>query len=333
MKKLFISLILCLSLFSLSACSEKTESLSQDFFAMDTYMSISLDGTDVQTVITECQTAVFGLEALISRTIETSDVYKLNHAEGEVVTVSDVTYEILEISLECSEKTAGAFDITICPITDLWAIGTTDAHVPSSEEIENALESVSYKNIVLLGDNQVQLLNGAQIDLGAVGKGYAADMLIEILEENDITRGVISLAGNIYVYGEKADGSLWNIGIADPDDSSEINITVQTSFNSIVTTGAYERYFEEDAVIYHHIFDTSTGYPTTADIKSVTVISKSSSLADIYATALFAMGYDEAVAFAETEDTIDVVIIRDDDTVFVSEGLSVEMADKYVLAE
>lgn len=320
-----------LILFSLTSCKANEKELSADFFAMDTYMSISATSSDPTTAIEESQTAIFNLESLISRTNESSDIYLLNNSDGEVVTVSDETYEILSLAIECAEKTDGAFDPTICKLTDLWAIGTENQRIPSDEEILEALETVSYKNIVLLGDNKVQLLNGAQIDLGAVGKGYAADMLAVIYQENDITRGVIALAGNIYVYGEKSDGSLWNIGVTDPDNTGEVNITVSLSQNSIVTTGAYERYFVEDGEIYHHIFDSKTGYPVESDIKSVTVISPNSALADIYSTALFVMGYDKAIEFSESEDEIDVIIINDNDKVYVSPNILefVSLGDKY----
>ncbi len=327
MKKIIPILLI---IFSLTACSAevKATDASLDFFAMDTYMSISANAVDAQTIIEESYAVVTEIENYISRTNENSDIYKLNNSGGEVVEVSEITYEILTIALEYAQNTDGIFDPTICAVTDLWCIGSENARVPSDEEIQTALETVSYENIVLLGDNQVQLLNGAQIDLGAVGKGYAADMIVEIYEENNVNYGVISLSGNIYVYGEKADGSLWNIGITDPDDTSEVNIAVQSSQNSLVTTGAYERYFEQDGIVYHHIFDTSTGYPTDEDIKSVTVVSENSTLADIYATALFAMGYDDAIIFAESEG-IDVVIIRENDEVYYSENLTVTLGDKY----
>lgn len=332
MKKIIPIIVILFSLTAcLTACTaevETTES-SLDFFAMDTYMSISVTAVNSDEVITEAFSIVNEIDNAISRTNETSDIYILNNSDGEIVEVSDITYEILTIAIECAVETNGAFDPTICAVTDLWSIGSEDARVPTDEEITTTLATVSYENIILLSDNQVQLLNGAQIDLGAVGKGYAADMIVEIYEENDAARGVISLSGNIYVYGEKESGDLWSIGITDPDDTDEINIAIQTAQNSIVTTGTYERYFEEDGVIYHHIFNTSTGYPTDEDIKSVTVISESSTLADIYATALFAMGYDEAILFAENNDEIDVVIIRDDDTVYYSDGLSVTLGDKY----
>lgn len=325
------SVLILTILTTLIACSKEAdmteESLS--FFAMDTYMSLSATGDEPDAVLLECEEMVLLIEEEISRTDENSDIYILNHSNGEAVTVSDMVYEILTIAVTCAEQTNGAFDPTICAITDLWGIGTEDARVPSEEEISNALATVSYENILLLEDNQVQLLNGAQVDLGAVGKGYAADILIEIYENHNIVRGVISLAGNIYVYGEKESGDFWSVGIIDPDNVDEISIALQTTQNSVVTTGAYERYFEEDGIIYHHIFDSASGYPTDEDIKSVTVISEHSTLADIYATALFAMGYEDAISFVEAHDEIDVIIIRDNDFVYYSEGLAVTLDDKY----
>ncbi len=330
MKKIIVLFAIILFLTACNSGDENIE-VSKDFFAMDTYMSLSATSVSPETALDESYHMILEIENLISRTNEESDIYRLNQSNGAVVVVSDLTYEILSIAVECAEKTEGAFDPTICAITDLWGIGTEEAAVPTEEEIGLALETVSYENIVLLGENQVQLLNGAQVALGARGKGYAADQVVEIYEENEILYGVISLSGNVYVYGEKVDGSLWNIGITDPDDTSEISITLQTQQTSIVTTGAYERYFEEDGIIYHHIFDAETGYPCETDIKSVTVISENSTIADIYATALFVMGYEEAIAFAQGIEEMSVIIVNEKDEVYVSDAVKdyVILGEKY----
>lgn len=318
MKKIIIFLLIALSL---TGCSEEEETLTKDIFAMDTYMSLSATGAQAAELLEVATQTITQIEADISRTDPDSDIYALNHSDGTPVTVSDTTYEILTTALACAVETEGAFDPTICAVTDLWGIGSEDARVPSQEEIDAALATVSYENILLLDGKQVQLLNGAQLDLGAVGKGYAADVLIDLYEAYQLTRGVISLAGNIYVYGEKDDGSLWNIGVTNPDNTTEVSITLQTAQASIVTTGAYERYFEEDGMIYHHVFDSTTGYPTTEDLKSVTVISQNSTIADIYATALFAMGYEEAVAFDETHEDISLILINDQNQVYLSPSI------------
>ncbi|MFI3214800.1 MAG: FAD:protein FMN transferase [Eubacteriales bacterium] len=325
--KRFILLLLILCFLTGCYSGEKATDASMDFFAMDTYMSISANAVNAQQVVDESYEIVKEIESAISRTDESSDIYRLNHSEGKIIEVSDITYELLVTAIKCAQKTDGAFEPTICAVTDLWSIGTENARVPEEDEIIKALETVSYENIVLMESNQVQLLNGAQIDLGAVGKGYAADKIVGIYKEHDVVYGVISLAGNIYVYGEKDDGSLWKIGIQDPDDTSEINITLQTEETSVVTTGAYERYFEENGVVYHHIFDSDTGYPTKKDIKSVTVLCDNSMLADIYATALFAMGYEDAIDFVESEDDMDVIIIRENDDVYYSEDLIVTLGE------
>lgn len=326
-------LVLFILLLTIVGCSEQEETIeaSTDFFAMDTYMSLSATGVEAEAAIEASVNYIQELESVISRTDESSEIYAINHSDGEIVTVSDLTYEIITIAVECAENTDGKFDPTICAITDLWGIGTEEQGIPNEEDIATALETVSYENIILLEDNGVQLLNGAQIDLGAVGKGYAADAIRDIYEEYDIESGIIALGGNLYMIGEKSEDVSWSVGIVDPDQTDEYNIGVQVVNKSVVTTGAYERYFEEDGKIYHHIFDTETGYPTEKDIKSVTIISTNSTLADIYATALFAMGYDEAVKFIENEPEIEAILIREDDQVYVSSGLegSVTLDEKY----
>lgn len=332
-KSRIISIICVVFILStlMSGCSQGVEEAQVDFFAMDTYMSLSATGTGAQEVVEEGQVLIQEIESLISRTEESSEIYALNHSNGAVVTVSDTTYEIIRIAVECAKKTDGAFDPTICAITDLWGIGTEAEGIPSAEAIEAALETVSYENVVLLEDNGVQLLHGAQIDLGGIGKGYAADVLRACYESYQIECGMIVLGGNVYMVGEKETDTPWSVGVVDPDQTDAYNIGVQVVDESVVTTGAYERYFEEDGVVYHHIFNTTTGYPTEEDIKSVTVVSQCSTLADIYATALFAMGYEDAIAFAEAEPEIEVILIRDTNEVYVSSGLkdSVTLDDKY----
>lgn len=327
--------VMLVGMFLLVGCSQNTKETSVDFFAMDTYMSLSATGASSEETISQSRAFVEELEAMISRTNETSEIYELNHSNGEIVTVSDTTYEIIRIAVECAEQTDGVFDPTVCAITDLWGIGTENARVPSEEEIAEALETVSYKNIVLLEENGVQLLEGAQIDLGAIGKGYAADEIRAIYEDNAIEKGIIALGGNVYMVGEKEQNTSWSVGIVDPDADGEYSIGVQVVDKSVVTTGAYERYFEQDGVIYHHIFNTQTGYPTEQDVKSVTVVSENSTLADIYATALFAMGYEEAISFVNHQESLEVIIIRDDNQVYASAGIrdSVTLDEKYVLDE
>ena len=218
--------------------------------------------------------------------------------------------------------TNGAFDPTMAPLTDLWGIGTDNARVPAQSEIDEALTHVGYQNVKLLGNNQVQLLNGAQVDLGGIGKGYAGDIVHEMAESDtsDQWHVLARLSGNIEMYGGKtADSGTdnWNIGIADPDDNTDSIAVVSLRDGSVVTSGDYERFFEKDGKRYHHIFDPATGYPADSGLRGVTVIDPCSTKADALTTALFVMGLDKGMKFCE-ENEIAAVFITSDKQVYTT---------------
>ena len=161
---------------------------------------------------------------------------------------------------------------------------------------------------------------GTRIDLGGIGKGYAADHVVEILRKHGVERALVSLGGNIYAVGSKEKGLNWTIAITDPDDEQAYLGTLSVSDTSVVTSGDYERYFEQDGKRYCHIFDSTTGYPAETDLLSVTVVSPNSTEADGYTTALFVMGHDKAVEFCE-KNGIQAVLVCDDHTIYVTDDL------------
>ena len=169
-------LLLALSGCGSSGSSTQLYTTTEDFFAMDTYMSVDVSSekseSAAEDMAVKIEQRVNQLDAALSRTQQAGDLYKLNHANGQPTEVSDDTYTALEKALEYAEMTNGAFDPTMAPLTDLWGIGTDNARVPAQSEIDEALTHVGYQNVKLLGNNQVQLLNGAQVDLGGIGKGY-----------------------------------------------------------------------------------------------------------------------------------------------------------------
>ena len=308
---------IALALTFLAGCG--TTEYSTDFFAMNTVMRITGRGTSAQETVVAAEQAVNALDRLLSRTREESEIWALNHAGGAWVEVSDETLAVLTTALTVAEQTDGAYDPTVAPLTDLWQIGTEDAHVPTRAAIDDALRTVDYHNVEVDGSH-VRLLNGAQLDLGGVAKGWAGG---NVLDPDSLTGGLLELGGNISCFGEKKGGStVWTVGVADPDASSELMATLKLENACAVTTGDYERYFEENGVRYHHVFDPETGYPADTGLRSVTVVMDyaDGGLADGYSTALFVMGLDEGLDFCAAHG-LSAVFITDDKTVYVTDAL------------
>lgn len=321
MKRRWVSVIaMLLFAFLLTGCEA-----SQSFYAMDTAMNISAYGLHAQDAVNESISYINELEAAISRTRAESDIAKLNDAQGEPVELSEQAADILSEALRLAQQTDGYFDPTIAPLSDLWGIGTEHAAVPAQTDIDKILPYIGYKTVQLKG-NTALLAANIGIDLGGIGKGYAADQVAAILKQKGIKQALVSLGGNVYVIGEKEKGTPWSVGITDPDDESTYFGILSVSDTSVVTSGDYERYFEQNGKRYCHIFDPKTGYPAETDLRSVTVVSQKSVEADAYTTALFVMGFEKAKAFCQTHH-IDAVFMRKDHTVYVTDGLK----DKFSL--
>lgn len=316
MKKRLIGFLTLLPML-LCGCGE--QQAQQEFYAMDTYMSITAYGKNPQQAVTDCVQYINALEADISRTREDSDLSAVNAAQGQPCQPSEQTMDILRESLELAQQTDGAFDPTIAPLIDLWQISPEQTEIPAQADIDAAKAKVGYQRVKLTADS-VQMEPDMKLDLGGIGKGYAADHVASMLREAGIQRALIALGGNIYVIGEKEKGIPWTAGITDPDDPQSYFATLSVTDTSIVTSGDYERYFEKDGKRYCHIFDPETGYPAETDLRSATVVMPESAKADAYSTALFVMGYDKAKAYCE-QNGIQAVLVRSDHTVYASDGL------------
>lgn len=280
-------------------------------FAADTCAAIEIEGMLKQ----KCK----HYENLFSRTISTSDVGRLNEAQGEWTSISRETYGLIQQALFYCEKTSGLFDISIAPLVELWNF--KNKQVPCIKAVQKALELVSWKNIELPQENNsdtkffVRLANpDAAIDLGGIAKGYIADALGKALQKYGIKNYLINLGGNILCSGVREDGKPWVVGIKNPgqyfakntlDNSKKVILQSLHVHNaSIVTSGIYERYFEKDGQIYHHIIDPRTGNPAQTDVASVTVCAKRSIDAEGFSTPFLIMGSKMGVAFAKNQPEI-----------------------------
>ena len=280
----------------------KGKSLNKDGYYFDTYVNLTVYSSKDSKYLDECLKMCERYDTLFSPSIEGSDVYNINHAAGESVKVDPETYYLLQRAIEFCEETDGAVDITIAPLMDTWGLShesgilseagiTENKSKPSDIKVQDALKNVDYRNVILEDDYTVRLKNPeTRIDLGFIAKGYIADKLKEYLVSKDVKSAIISLGGNVVVIGTKPDGSDYNIGIKDPDNSGEIIESLKANNSSVVTSGTYERYVEYDGIKYHHILDTATGYPVDNGIKSVTVLSDSSLEGDALSTVCLILG-------------------------------------------
>lgn len=294
MYKKIVCLVLCVLIgTSFFGCSEKKASSTE--FALNTVITITAYGEKSAEAVNAAFTEIKRIENMLSSHIETSDISKINNgAHLAPVEVSGETAEILRKALEMSEKTYGAFDITVKPLTDLWNITAEDPKVPTDEELKSTLSVVGYENIVINGNLVSFAKEGMKIDLGGAAKGYCADRAADILKSYGIKNAILDLGGNVYALGKNEQGKNWRIGLQDPSKDRGKHFTIEElSDMTAVTSGSYERYFEKNGKIYHHILNPDTGSPADSGLISVTVISDNSFEADMLSTAIFVMGAEE----------------------------------------
>ena len=266
-------------------------------------------------------------EALLSKTVEGSDVWKINHAEGQPVTVSDDTRVILETALELGDASGGRLDVTIAPVVSLWDFTGENPTLPDKEEVAAAMKNVDYRQIKL-DDNVVTIPAGYSIDLGAIAKGYIADQVAVFLKQKGVHHGLLNFGGNVVVIGDKPDGSPWSVGIQDPDEETGTYLTaIQVIDRSVVTSGIYERGFDLNGVRYHHILDTDNGWPLQNDLASVTIVSESSMLGDALSTSCLALGYEDALALLQHYPEAEALFISRDGVINATEGAAEMLLD------
>ena len=303
--------------------ADKTDSESITDTAMGTDCSVRVygsDGTakDIMDMLSDIE------NKYLSWRIEGSDIANINEnaSESEPVMPSKWTYSYLENVLDLARKSSGAFDPTLGRVSQLWNLESDNPYIPSKSELTELLLETGWEKINL-GDGEVFLKDGVQIDLGAVGKGIGCDEARKMLEEADADAAVVSVGGSILTYGKKPDGKPWKIGIANPrneDGESYLGSLTIDGTCSISTSGDYEKYVIEDGVRYHHILDQKTGYPAESGLISVTIVCDDGWLSDGLSTACFVLGYEDSLPLLETYQA-EAVFVTEDKEVIVTDGL------------
>ncbi len=291
--------------------------LERTFFAMDTVMTLRLyEGGDENT-LDQAEARVRELEAQWSVTEENSEICALNR--GGRAELSPETAELLGAALDMCRRTDGALDISTYPVLRAWGFTTGEYSVPGGEAIAALLPLVDYGRVALEA-GAAALPPGMEIDLGSVAKGYTGDALAALLKQGGAASALLDLGGNIQAVGSKPDGSPWRVAVRDPAGDGSVGV-VEVVDQAVVTSGGYERYFEEDGVRYWHIIDPATGWPARSGLASVTVVGESGLLCDGLSTALFVMGREGALEHWRQHRDFEAVLVSEDGSVTITAGL------------
>ena len=327
MKKYFISAMLSALLF-LTGCSAESSSpepVQGTFFAMDTVMDFTIYGES--GLIDQSESLIASLESLVSVTDADSELYAINQTGSG--TLTGKASSLMEQALEICRRTDGALDLSIYPIVRAWGFTTGSYQVPDEAEIQALLPLVDYRKIQYdAATGTVTLPEGMEIDLGSVAKGYAGQLAAQMLREHGVQSALLNLGGNVQTVGAKPDGSPWQIGIKDPQGEDAMMV-LSVEDQAVVTSGGYERYFEQDGQTYWHIMDPSTGHPADSGLISVTIVGDEGVVCDGLSTALFVMGLEKATDLWAQSGDFEAVFVTASGEVYITVGLR----DRFALTE
>lgn len=324
MKKALIAVMLCMALFLTGCQSKAAEPRKQStvVFYFDTVVTITVYSDD-ENILSGLDEECLRYENMLSKTVEGSDVWNINHANGERVAVNEETRELILTALEFSRLSDGRFDITVEPCVSLWDFTSEDrGTLPDAEELAAAAEKVDWTKVDV-SDEGVLIPEGMSIDLGAIAKGYISDRIADYFVEKGVESALLNVGGNVRTVGLKPDGSNWRIGIQDPEgvrDQSIVGVATLGD-NAVVTSGIYERGFILDDVVYHHILDPNTGWSVQNELAGVTIVAKEACTADALSTTVFAMGLEEGSEFIENFDGVDAIFVTRDGDISWTSGL------------
>lgn len=341
-KKSILSGLLVMTSLVCTSCpawgNSETATYTKTDFAMDTVISETLY-TSGEDITDKLVSTLKDIETnWLSWTDEGSQIYQLNQNAGSTQEVSDETAGYLQQTFALSEASDGAMDPTMGKVIRLWDIDGENPHVPDEKELNSLLKDVGYEKVTLDGD-QVTMSEGVTLDLGAVGKGIGCDAIKDILEQDkEVSGAIVNLGGSsVMSYGQKPDGSSWQVAVTDPRDTEGdyLGVVSLNGTEFLSTSGDYEKYFIEDGVRYHHILDPSTGYPARSGLISVTVVCSDGLDADGLSTACFVLGREKAKKLLEQYNA-DGLFVDDSGHVYLTEGMKERfqlMKDTYSVSE
>lgn len=329
-KKGIVLIIILMLTVSIVACTKKNtnrDSIARTEFLMDTVMTVKIFDSQDEKILDEVFERLEDIEKKMSFTIESSDVSYINNNAGlQPIRVSDETYYVLQEAKRFAELSSGSYDPTIGPLVDLWDIKAEEKErdwIPAPDEIRESKSLVDYTRLELLGDNQVLLKDkDMKINLGGIVKGYATDVVRDILISHGVRSAIIDLGGNVFAHGTKEKDTSWSIGMQNPLEYTGNYLGIlKVEDKSVVTSGDYERFFIYNGDKYHHIFDAKDGYPVNNEITGITIISDTSLDGDALSTAVFVLGLEKGMELSNSLNGVDAIFITKEKEVYVPKNL------------
>ena len=308
---------------------EAAEKHQSQVFAMDTVMMLTAYGPNGPAALEAAEAVIYSLEADLDPTNPEGSIYAVNAGAGSYVPVSRECIEVMLTAMEQYEATGGAVDPGIFPIVKAWGFTLGEYRVPEAWELNGLLADKATGGILVdEAAGAVYIPAGMEISLGAVGKGYTAQKALEAMAAAGVESAILSLGGNVQTLGgTKPSGDLWQVAVTDPRDTGSYVGILSVGEAAVVTSGGYQRYFEQDGVTYIHIIDPETGYPVENDLLSVTVVTADGGEADCLSTALFVMGLEGALDYYRTVGGFELVLITEENEVIVTPGLADAFAE------
>lgn len=335
-KTLTMFFVLAISLLTVGCAEKREEALERlevqneanrhamESFAMDTLINVTIYSEDGEELLVDAEQEIRRLERLFSITMEESDISKINASAGIApVGIASDTLDILTKGQEMSKITNNAFNMAISPVVKAWGFTTDEEKkVPQMEEIARLLPLTNIDDVQIDSQGETGYLSqkGMAVDLGGIAKGYTSDAVTRLLKEKGVTSSLIYLGGNISAIGSKGNGDPWKVAVENPLDSNDYVGLLEVRDKSVITSGGYQRYFEEDGKRYHHIIDSKTGQPAESGLLSVTIISENGTKADALSTALFVMGLEDGVELWRNSNDFEVIFVTADGKVIATEG-------------
>lgn len=324
MKRFFLLMVVALIMVSMTGCISQLKPYKDSRFVMDTLIEITAYGPNAKEAVAEAFIEFDRIHDIANQYDPNSQISQVSQAAGIApVIVDNDLIVMVERSRELADELDGAFDITIGPLVELWGVGSKGDYVPSDKEINQVLPLVNYRLVQVDKEAKTVFLprKGMKLDMGGIAKGYATDKAIHILKSKGIASALVNAGGNVRVIGTRPDGKPWRIGIQNPRVPDGIAAKLAlTDWDTMETSGDYQRYFMKDNIRYAHILDPRTGRQPR-ELASVTMVINNSADGDVFSTALFVLGTEKGMEALRKFPNVEAVFVNIDGKVTVTAGL------------